>query len=259
MTISAVGSFVTTSYPGASSAPTATVNPTAIGDILVVGTYSNNSTPPTVTSITHSGVSGSWHQLASEYDTTHVGADIELWYGVITATGAATLTVNYSGAGYPGIGVQQFHTTSGSWAQDGSGGVLYTGAGAMMSYPALTAAGAGELYVGFAVMDTLFYGMTAGSTTGYTYDNVDAVGGSGTYNQFCFNVAAASGSNQPTAGTTDSGGAGNGVQALGALISTGGAPAPNSGSGFLAMMRKRASGLFEPKPRELWRPGLVLA
>ena len=28
---------------------------------------------------------------------------------------------------------------------------------------------------------------------------------------------------------------------------------------FLGFMRKRASRLFEPKPRELWRPQLVVA
>ncbi len=108
---SAVGSPVL-GYAAANTV-SVTVNPTAIGDIMVgVFGVSGYGGPPApvgggVTTWTQAGQSG-WGYLGGS--TTQA-----TYYGVVTATGAQTLTFNnVSGAAASEIIVQQFHCVDGS-------------------------------------------------------------------------------------------------------------------------------------------------
>src|SRR5579863_5745782 len=116
-TISTVGSLAQTSGSGKS---TLSITPQHVGDALVlaIGVFSSS---PTVSSV--SGGGSTWTRISS---TTSSG-DIEEWLGNITATGASTITVAFSGS-ISGIQdellAQEFSSSAGSstvWELDVAG------------------------------------------------------------------------------------------------------------------------------------------
>ena len=150
---------------------TLSVTPANVGDVLVLGVRPFDSAI-TVSSISGGGVA-SWSNLSQDTDSTD-GLDLELWMGTVTATGASTITVTFSGsvaADIVELAAQEFSSGLGAgttWTRD-SHGAQNNGSSTTIGYPPLTPAGAAELYVGYAWAGTT---PTSGSSGGTTWTTV---------------------------------------------------------------------------------------
>src|ERR1035437_9574789 len=111
MAITAVGSLASSA-----GAYTLAVSPTAVGDVLVLWAWDYNS------SYQLSGVSGGGVSVwAKRIAYTPTGTAFEIWFGRITATGSATITVT-AGFRPQVMGPQQFTAGfPGAWPADGNG------------------------------------------------------------------------------------------------------------------------------------------
>ncbi|HLM95484.1 MAG TPA: hypothetical protein VK283_04165, partial [Acidimicrobiales bacterium] len=90
--ISAVGALATNT--GTGPPPTTLAdNPQHVGDVMVV-TAEPGAATPTLASVSGGGVT-TWNKGAQFAGTTEP-RDVEIWYGTVTATGAATITFNWS-------------------------------------------------------------------------------------------------------------------------------------------------------------------
>ena len=152
-TITAVGTVASndlSSYTGTTA--TLNVTPVNVGDVMVVAVR------PFSPTITATGVAGggatTWTKIEQHTDGTD-GVDSELWMGPVTAAGASTITVTFTG-NLTGIIVelaaQEFASGLGAlttWGTDGSG-FLVPAASTNITFPSLTASGTAELYVGYA-------------------------------------------------------------------------------------------------------------
>lgn len=197
---------------------TLSVTPTTIGNLLVFAGDIGSTTAST--GLSGGGVT-TWHSAAQYLDTSSSIAD-EIWWGVITSTGASTITITNPGVnGWCRLSAQEFTSApaSSNWALLGaspatpaSGG--HSGSGLTVNYPAVT--GGPGLYVGAATSP--FGGMTGGSTPGFTYVN------NNTHAELAYNPSTSS----APASTTDNAG---GYDVVGAML---GFPAAGaSGSGLL--------------------------
>ena len=157
MSYSAVGSPVKTQHLGNASGISLSVSPTAIGDVLVafIGDcgyhnvrYPANSTNDYPVSTVSGGGVTTWNKLAAQGVGTQYGTDSEIWWGVITATGASTLTINYAGtSSYQQLFVQQFNSsTTGTWTAAASP-LQTTIAETGTSFTGLAASVSGQLYL----------------------------------------------------------------------------------------------------------------
>ncbi|MDE2022359.1 MAG: hypothetical protein KGI71_05625 [Patescibacteria group bacterium] len=140
-----------------------------MGDVLVVwvGAQRSLTSAPTVSSLSHTGVTA-WNKLINEADGTGLeGA--EIWWGVVTATGSATLTVNLNVT--PTVAeaaVLQFNSSvAGTWTADTATNVA-TGKATSGNYPSITPIASGELAL-CAGRTELGSGVWGGATTGYVY------------------------------------------------------------------------------------------
>lgn len=167
MAISGVGSAYQNHGSGVTTITA--VNPTTVGDLLVVGIGYDSGTP-SASGISHSGVTA-WTKLFRE---SSGGEGAEVWLGTVTATGSATLTVSFSPSN-SGVGsailAQQFTAGLGSgtiWALDGTQAAGTTGTTtSTTSFASLTPAASGELY--FGMIRTAGSGISGNSgTSGYT-------------------------------------------------------------------------------------------
>lgn len=171
MTITAVGAGWQTGGTGIS---TLAVTPTGAGDLMAFAVNSEN-TPSPATAVSGGGVT-TWHRGTSYLDTS-VNAYLDVWWGILTAAGASTVTVT----GLPGtteftvLWAQEFNEGNAGWLWSlvaaglpgGSSGPSL-GSGLPVSWPVLTAAGASDyLYVGNGL--SVFGTLNAGSSPGYTY------------------------------------------------------------------------------------------
>ncbi|HLN42637.1 MAG TPA: IPT/TIG domain-containing protein, partial [Acidimicrobiales bacterium] len=188
--ISAVaGSFASSSGAGDTTLPVTTHN---VGDVLVVSAEPGAATP-TLSSISGGGVT-TWTKGVA-FAGTVTTRDVEIWYGTVTATAAATITFNWSsalGSQVSDYSAQEFTAGLGAgavWTADGSGHSDNTVSSTTVTYPPLTPSGSGELYFGFADMPSA---PSAGATTGFSYPPT-ANG-----NQVAFNPATGSGLISPT-------------------------------------------------------------
>lgn len=181
MTYTQVGSTLTNSSQGTTTV-TVTLNPTAVGDVIVVCVGEDGAN--IVTSIAHSGVS-TWNTLVANPATNGISfADAEVWWGVITATGSATLTVTMNGSATDtGIAVYQFHSSvSGTWAADATTGSASATA-TSGNYPSVSSAES-AIFLGAAGAKSL--GPTwGGATSGFTYASAGPI-------QAVFSLAAPS-------------------------------------------------------------------
>ena len=185
--IAPVGTLVTGS--AGTTTTTLAVSPTKVGNILVLAFREYPSTA-SVTSISGGGVT-TWHKLASGLNSG--SSEAELWYGVVTTAGAATVTALIALSTSSILAAQEFAKSGGTWAQDGSGGTA-NGTGTTATCPSLTPAGNNELYVGLFSSDGNY--LSTGSTAGYTYQ--DATAG---YAWFAYNakVSHSGGAQAPAA------------------------------------------------------------
>jgi hypothetical protein len=166
---------------------TLSVSPVNVGGILALAIETKFSgSAITVASVSGGGVT-TWVQ-----DLAHATADgvhyAYLFHGVITAAGAATITVDFSATGKVSstINAQEFYsaTPSVTWTTDVTGVQDPNVAGTTYTYPSLRSAAADEMYWGYLAVAS---SATAGSGTGWTYEQ-DANGNWDAYNP---NVGAA--------------------------------------------------------------------
>lgn len=240
MSISAVGSIATSS-----GVATLAVNPTNVGDILIL-TYGISSTGATVSSVSGGGVT-TWNSYQSEKNTSQGTA---FWWGVVTATGSSTITIVNSSATYSlvALGALQFTSSiAGTWSTDGAGS-NNSGIASSGNYPSLTPAGANELYVAMGFMDA---GSPTGSTAGFTYINGIGATDSESVMTFVYNVSASNPTAQRPA--WGQGGSAPFVVCSGLLNLTPLAWAPSHKPPISAAVAraaswcKRESGLFAPE------------
>ncbi len=186
-TVTAVGTLYTHTNQPSLAQETIAVSPAAVGNVLALAV--ETKFPPgssfTAASVSGGGVSAwtrSYSSLMS--DGTH-GAD--LWWGVITAIGPATITVDYTAGSTSGdpesatsLDVQEFASSAGAataWSVDGVGKVDTGFASTAPSYPTLTPASPGEAYFGYLAVPGA---VGAGSTPGVVYQ-VDSRGNQSVY------------------------------------------------------------------------------
>lgn len=207
MTTTAVGSLVSSTTAGAT---TLDVSPATVGDVLLL-VVKVKSGSITVSSVAGGGAT--WAKAVGWTDaTTDSGLRLEVWVGTITATGAAPITITFSAstAGLStDIACQEFDSglgTATTWSVDTSG--HNSGSGTAISLPSLTPAAAGEIYFGYGWSGG---SSSAGSTTGYTYDQLS----NGNY--VIFDPSCTSAAQAPTFSQTS-----NSWSTIGALV----APVP---------------------------------
>lgn len=138
----------------ASGITTLSVTGTAIGDLWVVYVCVRSS------SITATGISSpnttGWTNVTGNWLDGTGSANESIWIGKMTAAGADTLTVSFSGSvtGITNtIDAHPFHSSlaSPSWTVDGTGGHLANSASTTVSFPTLAPSGSNpELYWGHA-------------------------------------------------------------------------------------------------------------
>lgn len=148
-----------------------------------------------------SGGGATWVQAGVKLQGSANAQSSVVFFGTVTATGAGTATISWSGTAPASFGVasREFHSTVGSWFFVTQGNLDSSGTANWSSLSAT----AGDLYWGYASDNTA---ATAGSTSGYTYDaSADSVG-----NGMAFNVNCAGGATNPAWG--DSG------QAFGIMV-----------------------------------------
>jgi hypothetical protein len=147
---------------------TLSVNPQTVGDLMVVYAKVPN-TSISLTSVSGGGVS-TWTK-GVQFFATAVTEDMEIWFGKITTPGPSTITFTWSASVSSLItecGAQEFTAGFGSstvWALDTSGTINNTSS-STVSFPPLTPANTGELYVGYCWAQN---NSAAGSTAGFTY------------------------------------------------------------------------------------------
>jgi len=182
--ITAVGSLVKAT---GANLRTLSVSPTTIGDLLVLWIVAPGAFH-TSTAVSGGGVS-TWNKGAQALDSTN-GGDAEVWWGVVTTTGAATITITNSTGASITFNLASLQFTAGAgygWSQDGSGGTYNAGGSAASgNYPSLTPLGSGELFAGCGAM---LGGTIGGNTPGYTYYS-GAAGGFETLSQIVYNLSA---------------------------------------------------------------------
>jgi IPT/TIG domain len=172
-TITAVGSAVMDTTQPSGPQDTVAVSPAAPGNLLAMAIETKFPGSPsfTASSVTGGGVT-TWHRAFS-YLTADGFHGQELWWGVVTAAGPTSITVNYTSGAATGaatsVDVAEFHSASGAstvWSLDVTGKVDTNTSSSTLSYPTLTPGSGPELYFGYlAVPGTL----SAGSTPGVTY------------------------------------------------------------------------------------------
>lgn len=159
--VSAVGTFA---HASGTARKTLDVTPTAVGDVLVLSIL-NLAIDTAVSAVTGGGVT-TWHKIVNANPGITEG-DTELWYGVVTTVGAATITVTDLETSQAILGCQQFSVgTPATWAVDTSAASVSTSAATSGNYPSVTPAGRNELYVGTAL---LIGGGVSGGTAGFNY------------------------------------------------------------------------------------------
>ncbi len=145
-------------------------DPASDNDLLVLFSNPANGTG-TISSVSGGGVS-SWTKVTGTSSGSGSGTTtIEMWKGIVTSTGANTITVTFNGStGNPNdLTAMEFTTgsTSGSWVVDSSA-TLYNSSSTTVTYPSLTPQSSKDLYVGYASAGST---MSAGTTAGFTYAN----------------------------------------------------------------------------------------
>ena len=171
MTITAVGAGP---YNGSRAGGTFTMSVTnnAVGNIMVVWVAQIGFTANI--NVTGGGVT-TWIRAKGVTDSTNTEAAI--WYGVITSSGAQTISVAMTGSTGMAIAQEFNSSVAGTWAVDVSG---ITGAGSTATsgnMTSLTPTGSSELYLGIVEDAGSATATMSGSTSGFVYNyNFGSVG-----------------------------------------------------------------------------------
>ena len=155
---------------GGSGTKTLAVTPVTVGNVLVFAAWCG-TTADRITAVSGGGVT-TWNNLAFSNPGS---IECELWWGTVTAAGAATITITTASSGFNELIAQEFTVgVAAAWGQDGPGiGQACTITGQTSGlWPALMPSGPGRLYVGALASG----GAQTVFTTGFTGINL---GGSG--------------------------------------------------------------------------------
>lgn len=138
--------------PFNTTATTTAVNsPATVGNLLVVFGDVHSSTIH-FTTLSGGGVT-TWTSIVGPFVGTSGVVSSNMWMGVVTTAGAATIVASASGS-LSGLAtelsVQEFtlHNPAAIWAVDTTG-TLSNAASTTVSFPSLTPANSGEIYVGY--------------------------------------------------------------------------------------------------------------
>ncbi len=187
-------------------------SPVSKGDVIVVSTEITAS-GVTVNTVANGGVT-TWN-LVEASPITGSTKRVEMWMGVVTTTGAGTISLTFTGSGNPGVNeITAIEYTAANITAGSNWNVITAGANtgsstATITYPTLTTQGNNELYVGYG--QTTGTG-SAGSSTGFSYivtNNNNVL----TYDASLANATAYT----PTANTTAS----SSFNAIAAIIAAG--------------------------------------
>lgn len=173
---------------------TIAVNPSLVGDLLVV--YGEvHSTTIHFTTLSGGGVT-TWTPIVGPFVGTSGAYSMNMWMGVVTSTGSSTITAATSASisGLTtGLASVEFtlHNSGAIWALDTTG-TASNSASTSITFPSLTPAAAGELYVGMVVSNTgvSLYGQSANLTSAFAWNF--------TVNGAVFNPQVGSGAYAPT-------------------------------------------------------------
>ncbi len=133
---------------------TLSVTPLSVGDAWVLAVRVSSALIH-VTSITGGGAGDEWTKLTQVSDPIE-NRDIEEWLGPISKTGTHVLTVHFSGdvsGTSVQLSAQEFTNGTGAttvWSDDVAASATNDTASSTITYPTLTPATSGELYVGFS-------------------------------------------------------------------------------------------------------------
>lgn len=169
-TFTAVGGIVQ------SQTSSISINPQAVGDIIVMHLESEGSAPP----LSITGGNCNWQQVGMNFNSAvNPGVNEAVFVGTATATGAATATITYNGtpASVNNRG-QEFYSSTGQYTFISQAPLDSSGTNTM---PTLTPTAPGQLYA-VSVLDTATF--TAGATPGYVYET-DVNGNGFIYNPSC--------------------------------------------------------------------------
>jgi hypothetical protein len=170
-TITSVASEIDGTNQPSQSTESLSVDPSAAGDLLALAVETKF---PDTASFTVSGISGggvtTWVNAYS-FLTSDGFHGQELWYGVVVAPGASTLTVSFTAGSTEGtsdsatsLDLQEFRSSSGAstaWSLDGTGTNDTGASSTTLQYPTLTPSSTSELYFGYlAVPGSLSDGST---------------------------------------------------------------------------------------------------
>lgn len=177
--VTAVG---TAAFASGTGTTTLAVNPTAVGDLLVLGTRLD-TTSNAVASVSGGGVT-EWIHVIQPFAGS--SKTFDLWMGVVTASGSSTITIT-GNSSLAAVGVsmfaQQFHSSAGSgtsWSIDATGTGRTNGSSTSVTFPTVVPSGSGgRAYIGLGW--TTNTAQTTGATSGYT------VQVAGTNNMFVYN------------------------------------------------------------------------
>ncbi len=162
--ISAAGPLVSRAQYLGRSSLSLTFSPQATSDVLVLAA-DDDTWAVRLASVSGGGVV-SWARAGSVYNDGRDDKVMEIWYGVVAATGPSTLTLTWgSRVGNVQLGVQEFSAGAGvTWLADAAGSTA-------RPFPALRGSEAGELYFGMAFG---WSNVAAGATVGVSYDVVNS-------------------------------------------------------------------------------------
>lgn len=190
-----------------SQAATISINPQAVGDIIVLHVESQGSAPP-------QGITGgncTWKQVGVTFaaQVGAVGSAEAVFVGTAVATGAATATISYNGTptSVNNRG-QEFFSSTGTYTFVAQAQLDSAGTNQL---PSLTPTAPGQLYC-VSVLDASTF--VAGTTPGYTYE-LDV-----NNNGLVFNPSCTSDIQAPTAGDSTC------VFGIAILLSAGGSSTP---------------------------------
>jgi hypothetical protein len=159
-------------YSAGIGLPTLSIQPQAVGDLVVLFIEMHSGAAPTVSGLAASNIA--WQTSATVVNTdSTVPLHVEVWFGVATSASAGTTTISYSGSmsgNNVEVTIDSFHATgSGTWrvAQGGS----QDGSSSTVSFPSLTSAGpagggSGGVYAGYSWVASSY---ASGSTPGFSY------------------------------------------------------------------------------------------
>jgi hypothetical protein len=178
--------FVNNWKTSGNNVTTLSVSPANLNDLMVF--FSSPRNGVSTTNVTGCGIT--WSKISGS--TAGSGADtsaIDMYKGVVTTTGACTLTATFSGSeGNPNeLAAMEFSTgsTTGSWVVDASNTQFNGSSTTSMTFPSLTPQSSRDLYVGYGSGGTY----SSGCYTGFTCIAGSLTGRVGLYNT---NVSGAS-------------------------------------------------------------------